>query len=74
MMRSSPRVVYTGRAQHAWAAVVCSSCGAGIGHPCVWNRHTGPVPHAVRRNLADAIGLRDMQEAPLLEMSICNRY
>jgi hypothetical protein len=65
MKRPATRVVYVGRAQHAWAAVPCSSCYAAIGEPCTWNRHTGNVPHACRVGLAEAIGLRDVQSAPL---------
>ena len=63
----SRSVVYTGRAQHSWAAFPCSSCHAGICEPCVPNLHTGPVPHRCRIDLAEAIGLRDVADAPLLE-------
>jgi hypothetical protein len=65
--RPSPRVIYVGRADRASESVPCSSCGADIGCPCIPNRHTGPVPHAIRIELAAAIGLRDVAVVPLFD-------
>lgn len=65
--QSEARVVYVGKATAAHMAVFCTSCYAAIGTPCVPSRHTGAVPHAARRDLAEAIGLRDVAPAPLLE-------
>jgi hypothetical protein len=69
MRRGNPHVVYVGRANCAAEAAVCSSCGAGIGEPCIPNSHTGPVPHQCRVDLTDAIGLRDISPAPLFTQS-----
>jgi hypothetical protein len=70
MKRPSPSIVYVGSADCAAHAVFCLSCYAAIGTPCVPNRHTGAVPHQARRELAEAIGLRDAAPAPLLGSAI----
>jgi hypothetical protein len=67
MARRPQNVVYVGSARTAAEAFPCSSCYADIGKPRSWNRHTGPIPHQCRIDLADAIGLRDSAPAPLLK-------
>ena len=69
MKRQAPRVVYVGRAACAAEAVPCSSCYALIGAPCTWNRHTGEIPHRARLDFAEALGLRDVATAPLLDQN-----
>jgi len=66
--RRRPAVVYVGRAPTAALAFPCSSCYAEIGQPCnpEWLRGM-PVPHQCRVDMAEAIGLVDVADAPLFD-------
>jgi hypothetical protein len=66
MTRPSPHIVYVGKANCAAEAVPCFNCRVAIGTACINGINPGK-PHRIRVELAEAIGLVDVQPAPVFD-------